>query len=47
MLNNRSTGPEDAGTDKYRLANLLIAGGYNECVEDLLLEISIDQKNMQ
>ena len=21
-------GPEDAGTDKYRLANLLIAGGY-------------------
>ena len=28
MLNSRSTDPEDAGTDNYRLANLLIAGGY-------------------
>ena len=30
-LNSRSTGLEDAGTDKYRLANLLIAGGYTTC----------------
>ena len=31
MLNSRLTGLEDAGTDKYRLANLLIAGGYITC----------------
>ena len=28
MLNSRSAGLENAGTDKYSLANLLLAGGY-------------------
>ena len=28
---NRLTGLEDAGTDKYCLANLLKAGGYITC----------------
>ena len=28
MPNSRSTGPEDAGTQKYCLGNLLIAGGH-------------------
>ena len=31
MLNSRSTGLEDAGTVKYRLANLVLAGGYITC----------------
>ena len=31
MLNSRSTSLEDAGTDKYHLANLLIAGVYITC----------------
>ena len=31
MLNSRSTDLEDAGTHKYGLANLLIAGGYKTC----------------
>ena len=31
MLNSRLTGLEDTGTDKYRLADLLIAGGYITC----------------
>ena len=30
-LNSCSNGLEDAGTDKYRLANLLIAGVYITC----------------
>ena len=31
MLNSCSTGLEDTGTDKYRLADLLIAGVYITC----------------
>ena len=31
MLNSRSTALEDARTDKYHLANLLIAGVYITC----------------
>ena len=31
VMLNRLTGLEDAGTDKYRLANLLIAGRHITC----------------